>query len=320
MSSPAASAGGAGFVGVWQRGARWVAAIEISGRTERLGVFDTAEEAARAYDCRAVEARGAATRVNFPTVPEVPPGAAAIQLSRGLWALVDAEDYAALNAVRWTAKRAFNTWYARRRLPDNTSEYMHQRLAGGAEVDHGNGNGLDNRRSNLRPCTHALNCRNQRRASTPSGYKGVSRASDDSAWRATIALNGRQRALGRFTSAYDAALAYDDAAHRLHGEFACPNGLHGPRPARRRCAHRRAEYRGPTTWEPTAVELHTRTVGLLRLRVTARGEWGIDAGSATVAAGTAGNMDAAKQAAEKAANDLVNAARVDLGGIRARSR
>lgn len=95
----------------------------------------------------------------------------------------------------------------------------------GMEVDHINGNGLDNRRGNLRVCTKSGNQRNQRvqsRAKT-SVFKGVSRWKKNNRWAAFIKLGGRPTYLGSFKSEVDAALAYDAAARKHFGAFARTN-------------------------------------------------------------------------------------------------
>jgi HNH endonuclease/AP2 domain len=98
----------------------------------------------------------------------------------------------------------------------------------GAVVDHINGDTLDNRRSNLRVVTQAQNSRNRRK--TPgltSAYKGVYYRAEAKSypWCAIIQVNGMKVQLGQFMTERDAALAYNAAATRLHGEFARLNDL-----------------------------------------------------------------------------------------------
>ena len=95
----------------------------------------------------------------------------------------------------------------------------------GQYVDHINGDGLDNRRENLRICTHAQNMQNQMpvRLGT-SKYKGVSWDKVAKKWAAHINLDGKPKKLGRFVAEEDAAKAYDSAAIEHYGEYARPNG------------------------------------------------------------------------------------------------
>lgn len=146
-----------------------------------------------------------------------------VQLSRGLVALVDDEDYERVIAGGpWHAYTNRTNTYGRHSLSETEQVVMHRFITGANYVDHINGNGLDNRRANLRPTDHAHNLRNQRlQARSKSGYKGVTANRDK--WRAQIRLNGRDRYLGLFVRPEDAARAYDAAAIELFGEFARPN-------------------------------------------------------------------------------------------------
>jgi hypothetical protein len=91
-------------------------------------------------------------------------------------------------------------------------------------VDHINGNGLDNRKSNLRICTHQQNCENSRkRKKSFSKYKGVYWSKNAKKWVAQITIDGKSKHLGYFELEEDAAAAYDKAAVKYFGEFACLN-------------------------------------------------------------------------------------------------
>lgn len=96
-------------------------------------------------------------------------------------------------------------------------------------VDHINGNGLDNRRVNLRIANQSENSANSRKQPTFRGnpthsqYKGVSRRSDNGRWIATIKVNRKQIHLGYYDSEESAAKAYDRAAREHFGEFAKTN-------------------------------------------------------------------------------------------------
>lgn len=91
----------------------------------------------------------------------------------------------------------------------------------GQQVDHINGNKLDNRKSNLRICSHSENLRNQRKPKdNKSGFKGVSWHKGAKRWCAEIRSNGKRHHLGYFDTAEDAAKAYDIAATLIHGDYA----------------------------------------------------------------------------------------------------
>jgi len=153
-----------------------------------------------------------------------------IELTQGKAATVDDPDYKALCRFKWYASCINGRWYASRsvrRPPDGPGAVrMHRSIvkpAPGLEVDHINGNGLDNRRANLRAVSHVQNVWNlhKTRRSRSSRFVGVSLA--DGRWRATICFGSRSIHLGMFSREVDAALAYDAKCRELRGPFARPN-------------------------------------------------------------------------------------------------
>ncbi|HLP67790.1 MAG TPA: AP2 domain-containing protein [Rhizobium sp.] len=91
-------------------------------------------------------------------------------------------------------------------------------------VDHRNLSRLDNRRANLRTATKSQNGYNRtKRSDNKSGYKGVYRCRQTGLWRAEISAEKIKHKLGRFADPIEAARAYDEAARRLHGDFARTN-------------------------------------------------------------------------------------------------
>lgn len=90
----------------------------------------------------------------------------------------------------------------------------------GERIDHIDGNGLNNSRSNLRRCTQSQNRANGRQWKIPpSGFRGVYQRG--AKWFSAISTGGRSLSyLGTFTSKEDAARAYDAAAFEKWGEFA----------------------------------------------------------------------------------------------------
>ena len=154
-----------------------------------------------------------------------------IPLSRGYVALVDDADYELVMAAGpWHANPGARTVYAqhnrRRKGGGWSSQSLHSFLTGWPRVDHENGNGLDNQRSNLRPATSGQNSAN-RGANTnnsAAGYKGVQpNRTRGLPWRAQIGAARKKYHLGLFATPEAAARAYDAAARELHGEFARTN-------------------------------------------------------------------------------------------------
>lgn len=147
-----------------------------------------------------------------------------ISLTQGKFALVDDEDFPILDKVSWY----FNSHGYADRKPRKKSLSMHRFLMGdpkGMKIDHINGDGLDNRKANLRICTHQQNLYNSKLSKkNKSGYKGVSWDKVNKKWRATVHVTTGSTTkivqIGRFSNAKLAAQAYDLAARKHYGEFA----------------------------------------------------------------------------------------------------
>ncbi len=157
-----------------------------------------------------------------------------IRLTRGKHAIVDAADDPALARHKWQAqvRRDGRTCYAVRASGRQTV-MMHREIMKppkGMVVDHINGNGLDNRRCNLRICTQAQNMQNKRIGPIGrSRFRGVSPLGDK--WQATVRYRGRNNYVGLFDDEVEAAKARDRKAFELAGEFAV---LNFPEEVRRR--------------------------------------------------------------------------------------
>lgn len=139
-------------------------------------------------------------------------------------AFVDHDDAAALSEHRWHLLRTPSGTYARTSLKCADGKHrtmlMHRMLmkpADGVLVDHRDGIGLHNWRSNLRFANHQQNARNAR-AKGESGFVGVKRLG--SAWLASISPERGSVSLGTYPTAEIAAAVYNQAARRLYGEFA----------------------------------------------------------------------------------------------------
>lgn len=147
-----------------------------------------------------------------------------ITLTRGQIALIDDDDWDLVTQFKWRVFCPQKIAYAVSQISraeaqgKNRTIRMHTLIAGPGLIDHRNGNGLDNRRSNLRPATTSENCINSRGWGRTYGYRGV--GFQKGRWRAYIGVAGKQVTLGRYDTKEDAARAYDRAALMYYGEFA----------------------------------------------------------------------------------------------------
>jgi len=148
------------------------------------------------------------------------------------YAIVDPADYKRFKGYEWIARKGTSCFYAQMLEPNVITSkkvlQMHQMILEapkGMVVDHINIDGMDNRSANLRAATRAQNSRNRKKFSTPcsSKYKGVSWHKSSLKWQTRIIFEKRTIHLGTFKNEIDAAKAYDEAAKKYHGEFACLN-------------------------------------------------------------------------------------------------
>lgn len=143
--------------------------------------------------------------------------------------IVDDDIYEEIGFEEWGAAETHEgCWYAVCRINEENI-YLHRYILGNSDnklIDHVDGNGLNNLRSNLRFCSPQQNCFNRagNKAST-SGFKGVCWASRDKRWKAQIQINGKNQHLGQFTEEIEAAKAYNQAALKLFGDFARINKI-----------------------------------------------------------------------------------------------
>jgi len=151
-----------------------------------------------------------------------------ILLDNGGVIYIDDEDYEWLAQYKWgLIEPAVGYKYAGR-WENHKLVLMHRFILHAEswqKVDHKNGNGLDNRRCNIRLCTHAENMRNRKRSEgCGSRYKGVTKK--QTGWEARIKIDGKTKHLGVYTTQLAAAFVYNKAALKYHGEFARLNPIH----------------------------------------------------------------------------------------------
>jgi AP2 domain/HNH endonuclease len=158
----------------------------------------------------------------------IKPDIVQIPLSQGKLAEIDAADLPLVESHSWHAVCSRGKWYAVTNVHTERGRRllrMHTLLIGRLGCDHKDGNGLNNRRSNLRIATQSQNAKNRskRRRLASSTYKGVHWHKRVQKWTATIGVNYKTMHLGYFDDAESAARAYDAAAKLHNGPFANVN-------------------------------------------------------------------------------------------------
>lgn len=151
-----------------------------------------------------------------------------VELTQGKFALVDDEDYDLVMQYSWHAHLAHNgkLWYAIHSVTANLKWPLHRFVVGLHEqtdpfIDHKDRDGLNCQKHNLREATQRQNVYNS--GPKGDGYKGVIWSPDRQMYRAKIALDGKNKYLGQYQTAEEAAKAYDAEAKLQWGDFAYQN-------------------------------------------------------------------------------------------------
>jgi hypothetical protein len=145
-----------------------------------------------------------------------------------VFAKVDDDDFERVSVYRWKMRGHGGRKVPTRRVRKGTGRLhikMHREIMSAPpnrDVDHINGDVLDNQKSNLRLATRAQNCRNRHTVKAASGYKGVYKLRSGR-WIVKIRRDYKAYGCGTFDSPEEAARAYDAKAVELFGEFACTN-------------------------------------------------------------------------------------------------
>lgn len=170
-------------------------------------------------------------RPSHPSLPVVryDSGMIRIPLPDGSEALIDDCDEALVSGFPWRPLKISEDLIYAHAWIGKQDYYMHRLISGAGateRVDHEDRNGLNNQRRNLRIATRSQNGANRladRRRQKSSQYKGVFWDKSRSRWGASIHVNGKTRALGRYANEAEAAMVYDKAAREAWGRFALTN-------------------------------------------------------------------------------------------------
>ncbi len=157
-----------------------------------------------------------------------------IKLTQGKTAFIDDDDFEKLSKFKWCYSKS--TGYAVRKGRKASGEprtvHMHRYIVLHEnryvdEVDHINGNKLDNRKCNLRTATCQKNAFNRKKpnVNSTSKYKGVLKRKNSTKWEARLKINNKAIYLGKFADEVDAALAYNSAALKYYGPYARLNRI-----------------------------------------------------------------------------------------------
>lgn len=150
-----------------------------------------------------------------------------------VYAKVDADDYKELHRLAWHLTSGGYAQHSERLKREDDFAVvrmtsMHRSILGLAsenEVDHINGDRLDNRKANLRVCTRTQNQWNSKGRGGRSGFKGVHWFEPAKCWQVRISANRKRYLIGYFHDSETAAKAYNTAAREYHGEFAYLNDI-----------------------------------------------------------------------------------------------
>lgn len=148
-------------------------------------------------------------------------------LRSGEHTLVDDDIYEKVNDVKWGLYVGASNMRYVGRYSNKQMISLHRLITGakkGQIVDHKNGDTLDNRRQNLRICTHQQNMANRKvQKNNISGYKGVGWEEKKNRYKVRVYKDGREFHVGYYLNVIEAAKAFDKATKKLHGEFARTN-------------------------------------------------------------------------------------------------
>jgi len=146
--------------------------------------------------------------------------------------MVDDDDYALCSKYKWHMGTSGHIQFSTHDSEHKTFMWqihriiMRDKLCGDLQVDHIDGDKLNNQKSNLRVCTARENCMNGKKQKyATSKYKGVYYVPGMRNWAAQIVVHRKRIYLGRYATEEEAALVYNKSAVEHFGEFSCVNKL-----------------------------------------------------------------------------------------------
>jgi hypothetical protein len=149
-----------------------------------------------------------------------------VTLTQGYVATIDRADVARVSRYNWYAFPRRHAVYAMARIPGNASDTrisLHRFIAArddDLDIDHKDGDGLNNRRRNLRPATRLQQAMNRSlRGGGSNAYRGARWVPKRNKWVAKITIEGKVRYIGHYDTEQEAARAYQYVARRVFGEF-----------------------------------------------------------------------------------------------------
>lgn len=154
-----------------------------------------------------------------------------ILLSKGRKAIIDDQDYEKVSEYNWyVQENKTGIIYAKANDRKNgTTLFMHRLILNipkGTIIDHVDGDGCNNTRTNLRVCTKQQNAfHSKKMRGCYSKFKGVSIDSNGKCWRSFIKVDGKYKHLGNFKTELEAAQEYNKAAKKYHGDYAWLNNM-----------------------------------------------------------------------------------------------
>ena len=148
-----------------------------------------------------------------------------IHLTQGYFTFVSDEDIERVSNQKWHVVITKGRKYVRGYKKENgkfKGIFLHRYILGltnpKTQVDHIDGNGLNNRRNNLRSATHIQNCQNKLSVRSKTGIRGVYKAKNG--WVASICVNRKLMHLGYFKEISEAQKTRKEAEEKYFQEFA----------------------------------------------------------------------------------------------------